>query len=231
MLKKLRGESEDFAARLEKFHLKYPEIRVKIMWECEWARLKKNNPDIAQWFQDHPWADQPPLTRLIPREALRGGHAESYRFFWDRKDHPDEELIYADLISQYPDIALSESFPVGKFDVIIGEDLNSLDYSDGHLSWREADVNGLVFLSIEAPRNMEYPFILYRTKDNRSVAALCSKCAEDQVLTGIQDHPHLRGLALGAAGKDLPGIHATFAQKESHVFWLPGRYCFTCREE
>ena len=187
MLKKLRGESEDFAARLEKFHLKYPEIRVKIMWECEWARLKKNNPDIAQWFQDHPWADQPPLTRLIPREALRGGHAESYRFFWDRKDHPDEELIYADLISQYPDIALSESFPVGKFDVIIGEDLNSLDYSDGHLSWREADVNGLVFLSIEAPRNMEYPFILYRTKDNRSVAALCSKCAEDQVLTAC---PH-----------------------------------------
>ena len=34
---------------------------------------------------------------------------------------------------------------------------------------------------------MEYPFILYRTKDNRSVAALCSKCAEDQVLTAC---PH-----------------------------------------
>ena len=181
--KKLRDEEEDFSGRLKKFTKKYPAIRIEIMWECQWSEKKKNNPAIVQWFQENPWAENPPLRRLIPREAMRGGHAEVYHFFWEKKENPHEELIYADIISQYPDIALTEHFPVGDFDVIIGDDLKDLELSEGHLSWRGSKLNGLIFLSIEAPKNMEYPFLLHRTRDNRSVATLCSQCAENQILS------------------------------------------------
>ena len=116
---------------------------------------------------------------MIPREAVRGGHSESYNFLWEK--NAEEEFIYADVISQYPDLALSKSFPVGNFEVIIGNDLNELEHSGGQLSWKGSEINGLIFLSVEAPQNMEYPFLLYRTKDNRSVAALCSQCAEKQI--------------------------------------------------
>ena len=118
------------------------------MWECKWSREKKNNAAIVQWFRENPWAENPPLSRLIPREAVRGGHSESYNFLWEK--NAEEEFIYADVISQYPDLALSKSFPVGNFEVIIGNDLNELEHSGGQLSWKGSEINGLIFLSVEA---------------------------------------------------------------------------------
>ena len=44
-------------------------------------------------------------------------------------------------------------------------------------------MRGLIFLTIDAPENLLFPFLLYRTKDERSVASLCSTCAEQQVLS------------------------------------------------
>ena len=41
----------------------------------------------------------------------------------------------------------------------------------------------MIFLCIEAPTNLEFPFLTHHTKDSISVAALCKTCAQDQTLT------------------------------------------------
>ena len=176
-----RGSDEDFNARLTLFKAAYPHCEVEVLWECNWNQ-QLTQDDKKAFFNTRPWAFDPPLHRLIARDAVRGGHSETYNFIWSKNLNPGEEFIYLDIISQYPDIAMSESLPVGDFEVLIGDGLKNLSVSHP-LSVNGREIYGLIFLLIEAPRDTKYPFLLPRTKDKRSVATLCVKCAEDQVIT------------------------------------------------
>ena len=82
--------------------------------------------EVKEWFDMHPWAKDPPLHRLIPREAVRGGTSETYNFLWSKTRNPDETLVYADVTSQYPDIALNHDFPIEKYEVLIGTELKEI---------------------------------------------------------------------------------------------------------
>ena len=58
--------------------------------------------------------------------------------------------MYLDVISQYPDVAMTESFPVGNFEVLLGDGLKYLSLSSP-LKVNNKEVYGLIFLLIEAP--------------------------------------------------------------------------------
>ena len=58
--------------------------------------------------------------------------------------------MYLDVISQYPDVAMTESFPVGNFEVLLGDGLKYLSLSSS-LKVNNKEVYGLIFLLIEAP--------------------------------------------------------------------------------
>ena len=176
-----RGTNEDFEARLKLFKAEYQNYNVEVLWECKWNE-DMTTDEKKDFFNTRPWAINPPLHRLIARDAVRGGHSETYNFIWTKDQNPGEEFIYLDVISQYPDIALSEKFPVGDFKVLIGETLKNVSVSHP-LTLDGKELYGLIFLLIEAPRDTKYPFLLHRTKDKRSVATLCTKCSEDQALS------------------------------------------------
>ena len=175
-------DDESFQAKRQRFQEAYPDVNVITKWECEWKKDMKTE-EVKIWFDNHPCAKDPPLHRLIPREAVRGGTSETYNFLWSKKRNPDETLVYADVTSQYPGIALKHEFPIENFEVIIGKDLKEIVVTEDSLLFRNQELYGLIFLSIEAPQNLEFPFLTERIKDSISVAALCKTCAQEQTLT------------------------------------------------
>ena len=177
-----RDPKEWFETRLPLFKEQYPQTEIVILWECQWKEMMKE-PKMIAWFNLRPWALKPPLHRLIPRDAVRGGHSETYNFVWKKESNLGEEFVYLDVISQYPDIALSESFPIGDFTVLIGKNLKYLNVDGPIIGMNGKPITGLIFALIEAPQNFEHPFLLHRTSDDRSVATLCAKCAEDQAIS------------------------------------------------
>ena len=80
-----------------------------VIWECEWDRLK-NYPleDVPQHlvaqakkvrlFMTEVYKDRP-LSRLAPREAMRGGKVEAFGFGWEAKNNPNERMLAIDYIS------------------------------------------------------------------------------------------------------------------------------------
>ena len=188
-------DNESFEAKRQKFEENYPNINVKIKWECEWKKDLKEK-DVKEWFDKNPCAKDPPLNRLIPRDAVRGGTSETYNFLWSKIRNPDETLVYADVTSQYPDIALKYDFPIGNFEVIIGKELKEIVVSEDTLVFRNQQLYGLIFLSIEAPKDLEFPFLSHRIKDSISVAALCKTCAKDQTLS-ICNHKGMQKFITG----------------------------------
>ena len=180
--RKIDNDKESFQSKRQRFEEAYPNVNVIVKWECQWHQDMKKQ-EVTEWFDNHPWAKDPPLNRLIPREAVRGGSSETYNFLWSKKRNLGETLVYADVISQYPAIALSHEFPIGNFEVIIGPKLKDILVSSNELMYAGNKLYGLVMLSIEAPQGLEFPFLSHRIKDSVSVAALCTSCAKDQTLT------------------------------------------------
>ncbi len=93
----------------DKIHL------IKTEWECLWQHKKKTNPDVKIFLQT--FYKEPPLSRLDPNFAVRGGLNEVFRCRW-KKLCSNDIFLYADLISSYPFFA-AEMLPVGEYEVMI----------------------------------------------------------------------------------------------------------------
>ena len=71
--------------------------------------------------------------------------------------------MYLDVISQYPDVAVTESFPVGNFEVFVGDGLKYLSLSSP-LKVNNKEVYGLIFVLIEAPPQFKVSFSFVQDK-------------------------------------------------------------------
>ena len=80
---------------LKKTALLAREYRLVEIWECEWAQLKQDDPDVASFVTDLDL--QAPLE---PREAFYGGRTNAIRLYHCTVD--DEEMHYDDYTSLYP---------------------------------------------------------------------------------------------------------------------------------
>ena len=172
---------ESFDDKLKRFKITYPDIKVLVFWECQIKEFKQKQK-YKDFIAKNPWAANPPTHRLIPRSACRGGHSETYNFFFDDKDGINE-LFSLDVNSQYPAISINNKFPTGDFHVLIGEELKDVKEENNTLIWNGEELRGLIFLTIDPPEKLLFPYLLLRTKNGRSVASLCSMCAEKQVLS------------------------------------------------
>ena len=59
--------------------------RCEVMWECDYLKNHKLQKE-----------DRLPKSRLIPREALRGGRTETYSVYFNCEQQPDRVLEYID---------------------------------------------------------------------------------------------------------------------------------------
>ena len=86
-----------------------------------WTEKKKVDPDVRSFFAENEFSKNPPLHRLIPREAVRGGLSEAYDFLWSSEKNPDENFHYVDMVSQYPFHSIRQKYPVGDFQVTFAQ--------------------------------------------------------------------------------------------------------------
>lgn len=78
---------------------------VKEMWECDFDRMKSENPAIREYLKNHPLVSK---LVLNPKDAFFGGRTENFVTFHDIKN--DERINYIDICSLYPSICKFSKF-------------------------------------------------------------------------------------------------------------------------
>jgi hypothetical protein len=66
------------------------------MWECDWERIKKDDPEILKFVTEN----QGSFTPFSPFEAFHGGRVEPFKLCID--DGGATKLNYVDFTSLYP---------------------------------------------------------------------------------------------------------------------------------
>ena len=152
---------------------------VTIMWECQFLELKKQDPLKSYLNTYYPSAH--PLKRLCPRDAVRGALFDTYAFKWSKELFPDEKCYFLDVNSLYSYCAVSMPYPLGKYKILIGDELNQLQLRNNLFYFQNDLIMGTILLTIVPPQHLLYPFLMYRKKDSSTINTLCKICAEKQL--------------------------------------------------
>ena len=126
------------------------------MWECEWKRIKLDNP-VAVAFT-HP-------KRLMPRESLFGGKTNAYKLYYKAKE--GEKIRYLDFTSLYPYCQARKTYPIGHPQIIF-KDFEPIE-----------NYYGLVKATVHPPCGLLHPILPYRC-NGKLMFPLCRTCAEQE---------------------------------------------------
>lgn len=135
---------------------------LKIMWDCEWKRLKRCQSEIKQFIEALQLT-----SRLEPRDAFYGGRTNAIQLY--RKADPREEIRYVDYTSLYPWVNKNSVYPVGHPTIITQPE--GIDISNYF---------GLVKCSIVPPTKLYYPVLPFRY-EGKLTFPLCRTCVEEQL--------------------------------------------------
>ena len=168
--------------KLKKLKEEVPGINIKVIYGCEFQNQVSNPSRLMTSFLKFYSKNDRPKQRIKPRNALRGGRCESFCPYYEACE--DEEIVHIDINSSYPFQSLGE-FPVGEPTVLIGSDLNEVNYCSNAKKYffGNEEIFGLIHCKIVAPKNLYLPYLGYRHTLNDEVLvcySLCRKCAEKE---------------------------------------------------
>jgi len=146
--------------RMDELKKMLPEYKFKVMWECEFKKLKKRTNDIIHFFKFLCPISDP----LNPRDCLFGGRTNSIKLY--HKCRKNERIEYYDFTSLYPYVQKYCDYPIGQ-PTIITE--NFKDFSSYF---------GLIKCKILPPRKLYFPVLPMKLK-NKLFFTLCGLCAEN----------------------------------------------------
>ncbi len=149
---------------------------VKIMWECIYQSQKQSS-EIFKYFIANIYKPHP-LFRLCPRTAVRGAFLDIFALKWTRSENPSENFLAFDINGLYSYCAIKFEFMIGKYEILIGKDLNKIEIKETEFYVNGEIISGTMLVTILPPQNLKYPFLLYRLKNGKTVNTLCVKCAE-----------------------------------------------------
>lgn len=148
------------------------------VYECEFKYFKENNSDYKTFLdsQLHCVLNRP-LERLNLRVPQRQGFLETYSLYAETTEK--SQIRMGDINSFYSYLSTICFIPVGKPKILIGLDLNFITMSNNFLFYKDVELKyGFIFCTVLPPKNLPYPFLYYRLKNNESVLTLCRSCAE-----------------------------------------------------
>uniref|UniRef100_A0AC34GYE9 DNA-directed DNA polymerase n=1 Tax=Panagrolaimus sp. ES5 TaxID=591445 RepID=A0AC34GYE9_9BILA len=139
---------------------------VKTIKSCEVLEERKNNKEMDEYFKNAIIYD----AAISFREAFTGGrtHPSALHAVSDEVD----EIVYKDIVSLYPYINYSTSYPLG-FPKIH-------KFNDHKVSWKKPEDNpfkGLIKCFVLPPTNLTLAVLPLRVK-NRLLFPLCATCGE-----------------------------------------------------
>jgi len=168
--------------------------KVTEIWECQIKLLKATDKEYQAFLKNH--YVKVPLERLIPRNCYRGSYNDVYELKWISQDHPDESLYFCDINGLYSEVAVTNAFPIGKYEVLIGESLEKLVVIENKFYYDSKRVSGAILLSILPPKNLIFPFLIYRTKSGQNCNTLCRLCCESK--SKNCQHPNSKRFIIGS---------------------------------
>ena len=165
--------------------LQWKGYRVETMWECEWERRKREDPDVKAFLEGELYGQgRRPVERLRLRTGLRGGRTESFRLRYDsaHASCAGRKMYYVDKNSLYPSMAVFKTYPVGPSETLIGHRLEEharfepgrgfVDPATGGL------LEGIVQATLLPPDALFLPILPVKVGDKLKFG-LCGTCLSD----------------------------------------------------
>jgi len=146
---------------------------VKVFWECFYKKcISKTtlHDSFMKDFKSHP------LKRLTPRDCSLGGLLQSFAYLWNQKEFSSETFYCCDINGLYSHVAMSESYNVGKYEVILGKQLKQVAIKSNKFYYGKKKLFGTALVTILPPKSLFCPFLLFKDNNNKSVLILCRKC-------------------------------------------------------
>ncbi len=150
---------------------------IVIRWECHYKKLRESN--LIQLFLKSEFKFHP-LLRLRPRTCVRGAFFDVFALRWSKALFPNENMSFVDVNGLYSFCAIKFKFMKGKYKIAIGKDIENISLSNNKFHYKNVPILGSMLVTIIPPQNLVFPFLLYRTKNGKTVNTLCSKCCENQ---------------------------------------------------
>lgn len=152
----------------------YLSNNIIVVQECQWNSQRKSN-EIQDYLRQFPVR---PNCRLDPQLAVKSALNECYKFKYPCKVGGDKNLYAVDMSSLYPHVAITTSFPVGKYQTLVGLDIKQeeVKFELDSFKYQGKEYMGLIHLRILPPQNLERPFLLTKI-GQQTVAVLCRSCA------------------------------------------------------
>ena len=160
------------------------------MWECEWQRLKANNPDIKKRVDDYHFVEP-----LNPRDAFCGGRTNAIQLY--RMIKPGEKIRYYDFTSLYPWVNKNCEYPEGHPTII--SQPNTTDISNYF---------GIVKCDILPPKGLYHPVLPLR-QGGKLTFPLCKTCVQNEL-----EKPFLERSAICTHSDDQRILQGTWCTPE-----------------
>jgi len=101
---------------------------------------------------------------------------------------PEDEIVFLDIVSHYANVAMSHSFPVGPYEIIIGQDVKKILFDDnkGKFFYGKEEIFGLIQAKVIPPTDLLIPYLPYKPKTGKNgvehplVYPLCGLCARNR---------------------------------------------------
>lgn len=153
----------------ENLEKEIPGIKIEHYFECEMNKLWKDEGFKAPLRSPR---------RLCPKDANRGGRNEVFCNFCELSNET-EEILSLDIISSYPFEAMRQDYPIGRYEILIGKEVEAISFNGKQFLYKKKPLLGLVHADIFPPRDLRIPFLPFNVNGKVSYA-FCFKCAKDK---------------------------------------------------
>ena len=164
---------------------------VKKMWECDWNRMIRTDPQLKKLIDT---VDI--VTPLNPREAFFGGRTNAIKLH--HKVEENKQIKYSDMISLYPCANPECEYPIGH--PLFIDQPGTIDISKYY---------GLVKCKILPPYELYHPVLPYRY-DSKLLFPLCRTCAQQQIKQQPTTNKRSEKCPHSAEERSLTGTWTTF---------------------
>jgi hypothetical protein len=89
-------------------------------------------------------------------------------------------MYFLDVNGLYSFCAIKYKYMTGKYNIAIGKDIQNISLINKQFCYKSKPIMGSMLVTIIAPKDLFFPFLLYRTKSGKTVNTLCSKCCETE---------------------------------------------------
>jgi hypothetical protein len=192
---------------------------VIYQWECHYKQLRLSDSLLKDFIETK--LKPHPLRRLCPRNCVRGAFFDVYRLRWSNILFPNENLFFIDINGLYSYCAIKFKFMIGKYKILIGKELQNLHLINNKFFFNGNRVMGSILLTILPPQNLYFPFLMCKTKDNKTINTLCKKCAEKKSTKcnhGINDRAICDTFMISEIEFALTLGYHIIAIHESHIY-------------